>query len=258
MKQRSSKPEKLIWLLLFVSVVLYLLDYTLFGDGRGILSAFMGNFAFLPVYVLFVTLMIERILKERERDALRRKMNMVIGLFFTEAGTALLAEGLTFMRESDEVSRALRVTPSWKREDFDRALGVLARREPEVDSRLGDLERLRGFLCGKREVVLRLLENPNLLEHDAFTDLLWAIVHLIQELEMRPAFAGLPQADMDHLSGDIRRVYSHLFARWIEYMKHLREDYPYLYSLAVRTNPLNPDARVVITAPPESPPPQVG
>jgi hypothetical protein len=29
-------------------------------------------------------------------------------------------------------------------------------------------------------------------------------------------------------------------------MKHLKEDYPYLFSLAVRTNPFNPDASPVI------------
>jgi len=30
--------------------------------------------------------------------------------------------------------------------------------------------------------LLGLLGNPNLLEHDSFTDLLWAVFHLMEEL----------------------------------------------------------------------------
>ena len=33
-----------------------------------------------------------------------------------------------------------------------------------------------------------------------------------------------------------------LIAEWIAYMRHLKSDYPYLYSLAVRTNPFDPNA----------------
>jgi hypothetical protein len=239
--------EKLIWLLLLVSLVLYGVDFWLFGDGRGICSGFMTNLAFLPVYVLFVTLMIERILKERERAAIRKKMNMVIGVFFTEVGTGLLAEGLVFMADAEAVSRSLRVNPRWERKDFTEALRRLKHREPDVDSRRGDMDRLRGFLATKKDFMLRLLENPNLLEHDDFTDLLWAVFHLVQELEMRPELRGLPDPDLDHLSGDIKRVCTHLLAQWVEYMKHLKQDYPYLFSMAVRTNPMDPDARVVIS-----------
>ena len=30
-------------------------------------------------------------------------------------------------------------------------------------------------------------------------------------------------------------------------MEHLKTDYPYLFALAVRTNPFDPDARVEVT-----------
>ena len=95
--------------------------------------------------------------------------------------------------------------------------------------------------------MLGLLENPNLLEHDEFTDLLWAVFHLIEELEVRRSLDRLPGSDMNHLSVDIKRAYSHLIREWIMYMRHLQQDYPYLYSLAARTNPMNPDARVEVT-----------
>src|SRR5262249_55930524 len=106
---------------------------------------------------------------------------------------------------------------------------------------------LRDFLVGKREFLLTLMENPNLLEHEEFTDLLWAVFHLLEELQARKELAALPHTDLDHLTGDIRRVYCHLVIAWITYLHHLKTDYPYLFSLAVRTNPLNPSARVEIT-----------
>ena len=38
-------------------------------------------------------------------------------------------------------------------------------------------------------------------------------------------------------------AYGLLAGEWLRYMRHLMADYPYLYSLALRTNPLDPDAR---------------
>ena len=61
---------------------------------------------------------------------------------------------------------------------------------------------------------------------------------------MRNSLNSLSEADMDHLSGDIRRAYTHLLKQWVVYLQHLKSDYPYLFSLAVRNNPLNPDARI--------------
>lgn len=71
-----KRSEVLILLMLLLSVSLYGLDYFLFGQVRDIGFGFLGNLAFLPIYVLFVTFMIERILKEREKDVLRQKMKM--------------------------------------------------------------------------------------------------------------------------------------------------------------------------------------
>ena len=91
--------------------------------------------------------------------------------------------------------------------------------------------------------LLRLLENPMLLENEAFSDLLWSAFHLEQELSARKALQASPPSDLDHLAGDTERVYTHLLTQWLEYMIHLKHDYPFLFSFAARTNPLRPDAR---------------
>lgn len=246
MRMRNLEAKRLILALVLFSLTLYGVDYLLFGRAEEIGFGLLGNLAFLPIYVLFVTLMIERVLRAREREALRQKLNMVIGVFFSEVGTTLLRDGFTFVSTPAALSARLRVVPQWNDADFQQAAAFLQSHALEVDSRRGDLSCLKEFLVRKRGFMLGLLENPNLLEHDTFTDLLWAVFHLVEELEARHSLDSLPAADLDHLSGDLKRAYTHLLTQWVAYLQHLRSDYPYLFSLAVRTNPLNPDARVEI------------
>ncbi|MEX2722052.1 MAG: hypothetical protein Q6362_011675, partial [Candidatus Wukongarchaeota archaeon] len=109
-----------------------------------------------------------------------------------------------------------------------------------------DLERLHSFLVEKRFFLVRLLENQNLLEHETFTDLLWAVFHLTEELDARKQFKDLPDTDVDHLKVDVERVYSQLVDQWVEYMEHLKDSYPYLFSLAMRTNPFDETATPIV------------
>lgn len=115
-----------------------------------------------------------------------------------------------------------------------------------MDARLGDLPELYAYLHGQRDFLLRLLENPNLLEHDKFTEMLWAVTHLLEELSARDDLTRLTEKDLDHLSGDLARAYCELAGQWVGYMEHLQKQYPYLFSLAMRTNPLDPKASAAV------------
>jgi hypothetical protein len=94
--------------------------------------------------------------------------------------------------------------------------------------------------------LLRLLENPNILEHEKFTDLLWATFHLTEELEERASFEAISDNDKAHLLHDVRRVFGYLVAEWLEYVEHLKNNYPYLFSLIVRTHPFQETPTAVI------------
>ncbi|HYC20648.1 MAG TPA: hypothetical protein VEF35_08560 [Candidatus Bathyarchaeia archaeon] len=59
------------------------------------------------------------------------------------------------------------------------------------------LENLRNFLISERTFLLRLLENPNLLEQEAFIEQLWAVFHVADELQYRVDLAHLPGGDPD-------------------------------------------------------------
>jgi hypothetical protein len=207
----------------------------------------VGDIAFLPVEVLLVGVVLERLLTRREKSALAHKLNMVIGVFFGRMGTDLLRDITACSGTLDEVKRKLGVRHDWTRADFVEARRFARDFDCAVDLRGLELVSLRDRLLEQRDFLVRLLENPIVLEHQDFSDLLWSLFHLTEELEVRTDLAQLGPSDAAHLSGDVTRVYRHLLFSWVGYTEHLKSDYPYLFSLVCRVHPLqdNPSPVVV-------------
>ena len=232
--------------LMALSAVFYLIHYAIFRDVHHIFLYLIGDIAFVFVQVLMVTLIIDQLLSVREKRAMFNKMNMVIGAFFSEVGTQLLKSFSDFASHEDQIKKDLFENNDWSNKTFSNINKHLKGYDYRVESQKGDLEGLKNFLLEKRDFLLGLLENPNLLEHESFTELLWAVFHLTEELAFRPGLKQLPETDYGHLSGDIKRAYVLLISEWLAYMKHLRDNYPYLFSLAARMNPFNPHASPIV------------
>jgi hypothetical protein len=105
---------------------------------------------------------------------------------------------------------------------------------------------LKDLLSIKRKYLLRLMENDNLMESEHFSQLLLAIMHLSEELQLRPDLQKLEHNDYAHINEDVKRMYILLIEQWFDYLSHLQESTPYLFSLAMRTNPFDPLAKVEI------------
>ena len=230
-----------------LSAIIYFAHYLVFRDVRHIFIYLVGDLAFLPLEVLLVVLIIERILARRERQAKLQKLNMVVGAFFSEVGNYLLRDLLRHFDNRPEISRYLNITANWIKKDFRQAAKFAYRLNVELDCHKIDLEELKAILAQKRSFLLTLLENPNLLEHDRFTNLLWAVTHLDEELEARPSVSDLPDNDLEHLAGDIQRLYDHLASEWVDYIEHLKANYPFLFSLVLRTHPFQEHPSPVFT-----------
>ncbi|HEY3490554.1 MAG TPA: hypothetical protein VGK27_10605 [Candidatus Deferrimicrobiaceae bacterium] len=228
------------------AALLYFLQYEMFGDLEGVWRGLISNLAFLPVYVLVATLMLDTLMRKREKAALLKKLNMVIGVFYTEVGTRLLELFSEFDLDAESLRGSLADGRTWDEDDFARLAAALGRHPYRIDCSRSDMDRLRAFLLEERAFLLGLLTNPNLLEHDTFTDLLWAVFHLVEELAHRAPGYRPEGADAAHLANDINRAYSRMASDWLAYMKHLKGDYPYLFSLALRTSPFDPSAKVEV------------
>jgi hypothetical protein len=233
-------------LFIAASAVFYLLHYSIFQDPHHIFIFLLSDFAFLPLEVFLVVIVIERILARREKQAVLKKLNMVIGAFFSEVGNYLLNDMLDHFKEKDEMRKTFAVNQHWTHNDFAKAASYAISMDQQPDYRDINFVTLKQFMIQKRTFLLGLLENPNLLEHDRFTDLLWATFHLTEELEARRSFNDLPESDIKHIALDLQRVYRHLTTEWLLYVEHLKIQYPYLFSLVVRTQPFQESPSPVV------------
>lgn len=229
-----------------LSIIVYIIHYLIFRDARHIFLYLIGDIAFVFLEVFLVTLVIHGVLAMREKQAMLKKLNMVIGSFFSEVGVDLMRKFSCFDRTGKDIAQKLVVKDGWNPSDFAASKQALKAYACSIDHTQSSLDDLKQFLSSKKNFLLVLLENPNLLEHETFTNLLWAVFHLAEELALRKDLTRLPAKDYEHLDKDIKRAYDLMVQEWLSYMEHLKTSYPYLFSLAMRTNPFDARASVEV------------
>jgi hypothetical protein len=246
MRLWRSSDLLLAGVLIAVSISVYLAQIALFADPKSTGFYILQDLAFLPISVLVVTLVLERLLETRERRQRLEKLRMLIGTFFSWVGYHLLGRLASLDTSLPDYAPSLLARPDWSDADFASVRREMDARNFSLIVTPAHLTDLRPFLHDRAEFMIRLLENPMVLEHETFTELLRAVFHLIEELEFRAGFNALPPSDIAHLGSDCERVYRQLLREWIDHLCYLRSNYPYLYSLAVRMNPFNPGASPIV------------
>lgn len=233
--------------LIILSAILYYFHYLIFHDSHHIFIYMIGDIAFVPIEVLLISMIIHHFLNDMDKKNRFEKLNMLIGVFFSEVGTNLLEFISDADPELDSCREKFIVESDWSDKDFDNLIKSMNKMDYNVDTEKINFEYLSTFLVGKRDFLVRMLENPTMFEHEEFTELLRAVFHLTEELDCRNEFSCLPKTDTYHLTGDIKRVYVLLTKEWLAYMKYTRKNYPYLFSLAIRTNPFDTESTPIIT-----------
>jgi hypothetical protein len=190
------------------------------------------------------TLVLNHLLTLRDKKEKKEKADIIRSMFFSEVGTPFLRIAASTDPHRQMICEIFSSDKPW--DQVHAEFIALLDTKVTLDISCIDLESLATYLHSKREFFIRLLENPSFLEHSDFTDLLRALFHLTDELDSRPSLCDLPANDIAHLSGDIARVYDQTKKAWILHMDYLYKNHPYLFSLALRTNPFNPDADPVV------------
>ncbi len=106
-KQRTGWLIGFGVVLLALSLLLIGVHYILFEDIHWLEKYVVFELAFLPIEVIVVTLILDSLLEARERKERLEKMNMVIGLFFSEVGVGLLRKIAERDRELEKVRAEL-------------------------------------------------------------------------------------------------------------------------------------------------------
>jgi len=237
---------KLSLVLLFISFILYLLIYIDFRGTSNLLLSILSQLAFLPIYILLVTIFLENIINRKDKKAMMQKLNVIIGAFFNEFGRELLK----IFFEMDNNVEAIKLNiASCKSSDtnYKYILKCFSGYNSTLSIKAEEFYKIKEFMRSKRELLLNLMSNPNLMEHDDFTEMLLAVFHLYQELELRVRIDENNPLDYEHLEADTLRAYLSLIKQWIAYLNHLKDAYPYLFSLEMRVNPLDTDATIEIS-----------
>lgn len=231
--------------LLILSLLVYSLQIILFHDSKTTVFYFFQDTAFVPLNVFIVSVVLEQILSRREKKEKMRKINIVISAFFNEVGTSLIRLLVEYNENFHSFKKIVSINSDTTSDDFDRFIKSVGEFNFVVDSRKSDLTLLNSYMNNHKNYILGMFENPNLLEHDAFTDMLWSVFHVLDELDSRERLNSLPENDMNHISIDIERALKLLIHEMLHYMKHLKKEYPYLFSLAARKNPFSEKNQVV-------------
>jgi len=188
----------------------------------------------------------ERLVIAKEEEFREEKLSIVLSVFYSEFGNDLIERLIQYDTDAGSLRSILSIDDIWNERQFNAAVAKLKDREFSLALERSDLPGLLEFIESRTETLLRMLENPNLHKDSSLTDLLRAILHFKEELHHRDDYASLPDTDIKHLSGDAARAYRMLALQWAGYLWYIKENYPYLYSLALRVSPFREGRSAVV------------
>jgi len=217
-------------ILIFISIILFLVHYEIFGQLENTIYYSFMSLCFIPMNILAVTLVFQNLVERRERIERLSKLNMLVGLFFSDIGFVLLK----LIVAGDKKIGSLGLDFS----DLKSSRDKLNSHNHQVDFEKINYNELKELVIGTREVLTSLISNENILEHQTFADLLMSLMHLRDEIIFND-HRQLSKDDCMHLQGDLIRVYKNLTFEWVNYLEHLKIFYPYQYSGAIKFNPFS-------------------
>ena len=142
---QTKAPSFYVWAGMSVTALMACFYVTLVVFFYSILPNIMaGLLTFVFLEVFLVTLVIHNLLLYREKQALIKKMNMVIGAFFSEVGRELIKFCIAFDVRSDTLAKKLVVRSEWTDLQFTHLQKEIAGFVCDLDYKRGDLEGL-GF-----------------------------------------------------------------------------------------------------------------
>jgi hypothetical protein len=233
-------------ILVILSFVTYLIYHLVYNQDYYMIMYMLGDLAFVFINVLLVTIILQSLLERREKEALMSKMSTVIGAYFSEIGSPFMLFLTKKWTRLPDVGNGLHIQTDWTDKEFDQIIEKISKKDTDLKLEPEEFAEIKRMLNEKRSFLLSLMENGNLLEHEKFTEMLLALFHVQEELMNRKDMWSLPATDIAHLNKDVNRAFTLIIREWIMHMRYLQKNYPYLFSLAVRTNPFNPEAEVIV------------
>lgn len=212
------------------SLIMFYIHYLMFGQLENTIYYSLMSLCFIPINILAVTVVFEKLMERRDKQEKLSKINMLVGLFFSEMGFELM----NIIVESDEEAKNLISSFS----DLNLVKNKIKKHKHDIDLNKLNYEKLECLLIENKYILANLISNENILEHELFADLLMATLHLRDEAMIRKD-EEITEHDWSHVEVDVVRVYKALTIQWVDYLDHMKSNYPYLYKTAIDINPFN-------------------
>ena len=233
----KKSTKTIVVLLLVLSIGIYAVQIGIFHDWKDTAFYMLQDWAFLPIQIALVTVVVGKIINDREKKERIEKTRILTSSFFSDLGNELLEAFVPEISNRTEIAEIMSPNVQWTKEDYEKAVAALRNTPPILQCSGTDFEHIKTIFAEKRMTLLVISSNPSLLEHEAFTDMLWAIFHLNDEFSYRGDLTQLLEPDQYHLNVDAQRVLSETMINWLCHLEFLQKEYPYLYQLEVHRNP---------------------
>ncbi|MGN1023867.1 MAG: hypothetical protein ACI4OJ_10230 [Lachnospiraceae bacterium] len=216
--------------LVAVSVTVYLLQVLIFRDPRTTEFYIFQDFAFLPISIAVATLAVNALMADREKRDKIAHTSMLRSQFFTGVGVPMLRALSDCCKIEGELPALSDQEDSPK--DRERAKKKIEDLPLSVHLDETAYNRVRSLLEESRTELLILGSNPDLMEAECFTQLLWGIFHLLDEYRLRGNWQDLKADDISHLEEDFARVLRLILVNNIDNAVYLRTHFPNFYGTA--------------------------
>lgn len=225
--------------LIGLSLFLHYVHYLIFQDLHHTLIFLFADIAFIPMEVFFTTLFIDKLLEKRERAHIVEKLSLLIGVFFTEIGTKLLNQFTICDKNISNIGNMVDLDRLINDVDYFKNIKLITSKyDYKIDLNNIDLTVIKDSLHESKNLLVILISNEYLHDHETFTETIMALFHLKEEIDTRYNI-DIKEYEKEHLESDISQVYRYLTYMWCHYINYLSYNYPSLYVKALINNPFD-------------------
>ena len=221
----NKKNIIIISVLLAISACIYGMQILIFKDVRNTEFYIFQDMAFIPISIAITTVVVGELLDINNKRDSRQKTRMLTSTFFSDIGFELMSMLALVSNIDEELLHTINDTELF---DSDK-ITAIKNSGLTVNADMGIYTIISDVIIASKTDILILSSNPMLYDHEYFSDLLWELLHLMDEFRLRGDYVKLTPNDLTELNSDFAQVLELLLINWVVNAKYLKETYPNFY-----------------------------
>lgn len=221
----TKKNAIIISVLLTISACIYGLQILIFKDVRNTEFYIFQDMAFIPISIAITTVVVGELLDINTKRDSRHKTRMLTSTFFSDIGFELMSMLALVSNIDEEVLRKINNDNLSESEK----INVIKSSTFTINADMGIYNIISDVIIASKTDILILSSNPMLYDHECFSDLLWELLHLMDEFRLRGDYVKMTPDDLTQFNDDFALVLELLLINWVVNAKYLKETYPNFY-----------------------------